>query len=325
MHPTFTCRSTGAADRSGEAAGMRLRLVLPAVVALVGAALAPSATAVPLEQPLGPVLVLAHRGASHDAPEHTRAAYDKALRDGADFLECDLQLTRDGVLVCVHDTTVDRTTDGTGRVDAFTLAELQRLDAGSWFGATFAGQRVVSLEEQLGCYLKAAPRSRFRLETKAPSEYDGRMEPELVRVLRKHRLLSTGDAQRSRVVVQSFELDSLEVMSRLAPDVPRAYLFAAPTDLDVLAGRLPAYVDIAAPAAQFLLANPSFPALVHDRGVEVHAYTVDDEPTMEHLLDIGVDGLFTNRPDVLRDVVDARGTGTTLQERGPYRPRRGCA
>lgn len=314
---------------------MRLRLLLTAAV-LTGAVTAPAVSAaVPLEQPLGPVLVLAHRGASYDAPEHTRPAYDKALKDGTDFLECDLQLTEDRVLVCVHDTTVARTTGGqhSGSVDAYTLAELRTMDFGSWFNTTrpdrakpsFAGQRIVTLEEQLACYLRTAPRSRFHLETKAPAEYAGKMEPELVRVLRKHRLLDTGDAQSSRVVVQSFELDSLEVMSRLAPKVPRAYLLAVPTDPAVLAGELPDYVDIAAPAYQFLLANPQFPAVVHDDGIEVHTYTVDDASTMEHLLDLGVDGIFTNRPDLLRDVVDARGTGTEPADRGPYRPRPGCS
>jgi glycerophosphoryl diester phosphodiesterase len=311
------------------------RLLLAAAV-LAGGALAPSATAVPLEEPLGPVLVLAHRGASYDNPEHTRPAYDQALRDGADFLECDLQLTKDGVLVCVHDTTVDRTTGGahTGRVDDFTLAELRRMDFGSWFNDSrperakpaFAGQRIVTLEEQLGCYLRSAPRSRFHLETKAPAEYDGRMEPELVRVLAEHHLLDTGDAQTSRVVVQSFELPSLEVMSRLAPEVPRAYLFAAPTDPAVALGQLPGYVDIAAPTYQFLLAQPQFTTLVHEQGVEVHTYTVDDPTTMDALLDLGVDGIFTNRPDVLRERIDARGTGTSPTDRGPYAGApRGCS
>jgi glycerophosphoryl diester phosphodiesterase len=311
---------------------MRLRLLLIAAT-LTAAVAAPASSAAPLEEPLGPVLVLAHRGASYDAPEHTRPAYDKALRDGSDFLECDLQLTKDTVLVCVHDTTVDRTTGGqhSGRVDAYTLAELRAMDFGSWFNTTrpdraqpsYVGQRIVTLEEQLGCYLRHAPRSRFHLETKAPAEYGGRMEPELVRVLRKHKLLDTGDAQSSRVVVQSFELQSLEVMSRLAPKIPRAYLFVAPTPA-LVTGQLPAYVDIAAPAYQFLLAHPTFPAVVHDDGVEVHTWTVDDAPTMEHLLDLGVDGIFTNRPDVLRSVVDARGTGTSASQRGPYRSRPHC-
>lgn len=144
-------------------------------------------------------------------------------------------------------------------------------------------------------------------------------------MLRKHRLLDTGDAQTSRVVVQSFELESLEVMSRLAPDIPRAYLFAAPTDPSVAVGTLPEFVDIAAPAAQFLLAHPAFPALVHERGIEVHTYTVDDEPTMDRLLDLGVDGIFTNRPDVLRRVVDERGTGTSPSTRGTYKARPACS
>ena len=313
---------------------MRTRL-LAAALALAGFAVAQPAAAVPVEQPLGPVLVLAHRGASFDAPEHTRPAYAKAMRDGTDFLECDLQLTKDGVLVCIHDTTVDRTTGGehTGRVDGYTLAELRRMDFGSWFNESrpdraqedFVAERVVTLEEQLRCYERFSPNSRFHLETKAPSEYDGKLEPELVRVLGRHGLLDTGDAQTSRVVVQSFELESLEAMAELAPAVPRAYLFAAPTDPRVVAGELPPYVDIAAPAQQFLLANPSFTRVVHDRGIEVHTFTVDDPTRIEQLLDIGVDGIFTYRPDVARAVIDKLRPGTTAEQRGPYRKRARCA
>jgi glycerophosphoryl diester phosphodiesterase len=304
----------------------RALLALPLIVVL---ALTSHATAVPVEQPLGDVLVLAHRGASYDAPEHTFPAYDRAVQADTDFLECDLQLTKDGVLVCVHDTTVDRTTGAqhTGRVDSYTLAQLRAMDFGSWFNTTnptrskpeFAKARIVPLEEQIACYRKVAPRMRFHLETKAPSEYAGKLEPQLVKVLRKHKLLATGDAQTSRVIVQSFELSSLEAMAKIAPTVPRAFLFAVPTSPQQALAQFPDYVDIAAPAYQFLLANPAFTALAHDAGLPVHTYTVDEEQTMEHLLDLGVDGVFTNRPDVLRRVVDARGTGAPVTDR-PRKP-----
>jgi len=138
---------------------------------------------VPVEQPLGPVVVLAHRGASYDAPEHTFPSYDRAVKADTDFLECDLQLTKDGVLVCIHDTTVNRTTGAskTGRVDSYTLAQLRSMDFGSWFNTVnparaskdFVGAKVVPLEEQTACYRKphrtCASTSRPKLPASTPA------------------------------------------------------------------------------------------------------------------------------------------------------------
>lgn len=309
---------------------MRCRLAALLVVAVclpVQPALAESE----LSPPLGPVQVIAHRGASYDAPEHTFAAYDRAVRAGADFLECDLQLTKDEVLVCVHDTTVDRTSDGTGRVDSFTLAELRTLDFGSWFNTAnplrpdpaYAGLAIVPFEEQLRCYSAVDPGLRFHLETKAPAEYGGRMEPALLAVLARNGYADGGTVQSSRVLVQSFELASLERMKGLAPTLPTVFLSAAPPP-DQLDGSTPAYVDAVSPSAPFLLANPAYTGLAHARGHEVQTYTVDDPDQMDALLQIGVDGIFTNRADLLRERVDARGTGTPAAQRHARELADGC-
>lgn len=271
-------------------------------------------------------------GASYDNPEHTFFAYDGAIAADADMIECDLQLTADAVLVCMHDTTVDRTTGGAhhGRVDSYTLRELRAMDFGSWFNGRsperardeFVGAEVVPFQEQLECYLRLNPRLRFHVETKAPAEYGGAMEPALVAVLRRvdrrlrTSLASGGDPRTSPIVVQSFELDSLERMKQLAPGLPTAYLFSAPTDPGVLAGGLPEFVDVAAPTYAFLLAHPTFVALAHEQGHDVHTWTVDDPTVVDLLLDQGVDGIFTNRPDVLRARIDARGTGVPSAQRG---------
>ena len=302
---------------------MRARLAALLVVAALALPVPPALAGGELSPPLGPVQVIAHRGASYDAPEHTFAAYDRAVRNGADFLECDLQLTSDEVLVCVHDTTVDRTSDGTGRVDAFTLAQLRTLDFGSWFNTAnplrpnpaYAGLRIVPFEEQLRCYSAVDPGLRFHLETKAPAEYGGRMEPALLAVLARNGYATGGTVQTSRVLVQSFELASLQRMKGLAPALPTVFLSVAPP-ADQLDGSTPAYVDAVSPAAQFLLANPAYTGLAHARGHEVQTYTVDDPDQMDALLQIGVDGVFSNRTDVLRQRVDARGTGTPAAERG---------
>lgn len=316
--------------RSGPDRPRPRRLRGTAAALLTGALLGPLLPAAPaaaegeLSPPLGDVLVLAHRGLSGLFPEHTFPANDAAVRAGADFLECDLQLTRDEVLVCVHDTTVQRTArrpDGstpTGRVDSYTLAELRQLDWGLWRGERFRGLQIVPFEEQVRCYSSlTGGRARFHIETKAPQEYQGRLEPALLSVLTAYGLVPEGppDPQTSRVIVQSFELASLQRMRELAPSVPTAFLSLAPP-ADQQTGSTPAYVDVVAPSAQFLLAQPTYTALAHASGHEVHTFTVDDPTQLDLLLQQGVDGIFTNRADVLRPKIDARGTGTEPAERG---------
>jgi len=270
------------------------------------------------------VLVVGHRGASAEAPEHTIEAYDRAVEQGADVLECDLQLSADEVPVCVHDTTVDRTTGGAvqGRVDDFTLAQLQAMDFGSWFGPEFAGAQIVTLEEQLRCY-GGLDGIQFYVETKAPAEYQGRMEPILVDLLRRLDLVPDGrdaSVRRSPVIVQSFDLASLQAVKRLAPALPTAWLWAAPP-AELNAGTVPPGVDVMAPNAAFLDGQPGFVANSHTAGQEVHTWTVDDPAQIQRLVDLGVDGIFTNRPAVAREIVD-RAQGTTAPRRSGFR--RGC-
>src|SRR5256885_7285058 len=131
------------------------------------------------------VAIIAHRGASGHAPEHTFAAYDRAVAMRADYLEQDLQQAAGGELVVMHDDTVDRTTDGSGRVDAHSLDEIRALDAGSWFGPEFAGERVPTLDEVLTRYGHA---QRYYIETKVPETADA-MEERLVSLLRRHELI----------------------------------------------------------------------------------------------------------------------------------------
>ena len=264
----------------------------------------------------GTVAVIAHRGSSYDAPEHTFAAYDQAVADDADFLECDLQLTRDGVLVCIHDTSVDRTSNGSGEVSEFSLAELRALDFGSWFNEAyperarprFAHQRVVAFEEQLACYRELNSNLRFHVETKqavGSTNPDavlthGRMEAELVRVLERHGLLNP-DAATAPVLVQSFDPSSLALVNDLTGDgVPTALLTLGPGPQV-----LPPQVDIAAPNHLALLADPAYIALQHAQGKEVHTYTVDSPGDMRTLISAGIDGVFTNRPALMRELLAA--------------------
>lgn len=272
-------------------------------------------------------LVISHRGASAYAPEHTFFAYDLAIKQDTDMLECDLILTKDEVPVCIHDETVDRTSESTGRVDGFTLAEMREMDFGSWFNVgkmppaakpEFVGAKIVPLEEQLDCYLRLNPKMRFHVETKDSA--GGRAEQVFFDLLKRKGLLETGDPEKkvttTTMLLQSFDIGSLERFRMLSDAIPTAYLVAAPTTAQEAAGMLPDFVDVYAPNSAAILANPSLIQLYHQNGHDVHTYTVNDAQQMGLLLDMGIDGIFTNNSDILRTEVDERGHQQTEAERG---------
>lgn len=288
-----------------------LTLTLPATAQLAG--------------PNDKQLVISHRGASAYAPEHTFFAYDLAIQQNTDMLECDLILTKDEVPVCIHDETVDRTSESTGRVDSYTLAEMRAMDFGSWFNAAnptlakpeFAGAKIVPLEEQLDCYLRLNPKMRFHVETKDSA--GGRAEQIFFDLLTRKGLLETGDPAKkvttTTMLLQSFDAGSLERFRSLSDAIPTAFLTAAPAGTE-LVGVLPDYVDVYAPNFAALIALPTLIPLLHANGHDVHTYTVNDAATMGLLLDMGIDGIFTNNSDLLRAEVDERGLQTTAEERG---------
>lgn len=277
--------------------------------------------------PLDKQLVISHRGASAYAPEHTFFAYDLAIQQDSDMLECDLILTADEVPVCIHDETVDRTSESSGRVDSFTLQEMREMDFGSWFNAAnvaqarpeYVGAKIVPLEEQLDCYLRVNPKMRFHVETKDSA--GGRAEQVFFDLLTRKGLINTGDpANRvptSTMVLQSFDDLSLQRFRALdtAANIPTAFLAAAPTGPE-LVGILPGHVDVYAPNFAAIIANPTLIQLHHANGNDVHTYTVNSADQMGLLLDMGIDGIFTNNPDLLRAEVDERGNQTTAEERG---------
>src|SRR6266536_1759268 len=180
-----------------------------------------------------PKILVAHRGASAYAPEHTLDSYQLALKQGADFVEQDLQITRDGILVCLHDLTLERTTNvkeifptrfreeavnGTPvrhwYVSDFTLPETKQLDAGSWFDVKFKGTRVPTFQEAIDL---VRGKAGLYPETKAPEVYGARgldMEHLLFDLLKKNRLISGSDARNTPVIIQSFSPESLRKLSR---------------------------------------------------------------------------------------------------------------
>ncbi len=245
--------------------------------------------------------MVAHRGSSHDVPEHTLAAYQQALDEGADALECDVRLTRDGHLVCVHDRRVDRTSSGRGLVSTLELAELAELDFASWHGASEApdtdSNGVLTFARLLELVLAAPRRVELHVETKHPTRYAGLVEQTLVRVLSEHGAIGP-DAP---VTVMSFAPLGLRRIRLLAAELPTVLLVRTSTYGLWREGVLPPGVHIAGPSIGTVRRHPKFIPRVKARGHSVHVWTVDDLADVDLVLDIGVDAIITNRPaEVLR-------------------------
>lgn len=253
-------------------------------------------------------LVIAHRGASAYAPENTLAAVDKAEDLGIDWVENDVQRTKDGELVVLHDTDLKRTTDveqvfpdrAPWNVKNFTAAEIARLDAGGWFGAEWAGARVPTLKQ----YLDAVEdnRQKLLLEIKAPELYPG-IEKDILRVLRTEGWLDRAHV-RSRLVIQSFGAASVKAVHERRPDVTTGFLGT------------PAVADLPSYAAFTDQINPTHSSLTaeyvaavhrlkgaHGKRLQVSTWTVNDAAGALRVAGFGVDGIITNNPDVVRDAV----------------------
>lgn len=249
-------------------------------------------------RPTGRPRVIAHRGASADIAEHTLAAYRKAIADGADGLECDVRLTRDGVLVCVHDRTVDRTSSGWGSVSTLELAELAELDFGSWHGAGAGGEQpdrdrtgVVTLARLLQVVNDSPRPLELAIETKHPTRYAGLVESTLVTLLNAHGLIGG----RHTVRVMSFSTVGLSRVRQLAPELQTVWLCKR-VPVRARDGRLPQVADVAGPSVAALRAQPTWVERCHEHGHEVHVWTADAPDDIAFLAGLGVDAIITNRP-----------------------------
>ena len=228
-------------------------------------------------------MVIAHRGASAYAPENTLAAFDLALQLGCRHLELDIDFTSDGHIVVMHDDTVDRTTNGTGPVGSHTLAELRALDAGSWFGTPFAGERIPTFAEVLARY---QGRVHLHTEIKGRAARLASCTADLVRQY----------AMADHVTVTSFQRPRLEEMRAYAPELPTGWLVSEVSDATIARARELGLTQICPRA------NTVTPALVrrlHAEGFVVRAWGVADEALMRQVVDAGADGMTVNFPDTL--------------------------
>jgi glycerophosphoryl diester phosphodiesterase len=267
--------------------------------------------------------VVAHRGATSDAPEHTLAAYRHAAEIGADAVECDVRLTRDGVLVCVHDRQIRRTSNGRGVVSAMHLAELEQFQFGArrprgrsrWADDEITSVtdepdvengRVLTLERLLE-YVTATPGTvRLAIETKHPTRHTRKVEEELVACLRRFGLLGSAGpvewAGRPAVRVMSFSQLAVRRMHDLAPGVPTVQLIGKrlrPVRRELLSGAATAL----GPSIAVLRADPGFVADAHAAGKQLHVWTVNRPADMELARELAPDAIITDHPaEMLRQL-----------------------
>jgi len=239
-------------------------------------------------------LNIAHRGASAAAPPNTLAAFERAVELGADGIEFDVHLSADGVPVVIHDFTVDATTDGSGRVAEMTLAQLKRLDAGSRFDPAFAGERIPTLEEVLEAM---EGRLFLNIELKSTSLRDNGLERAVIEQIERHGL-------DDHVILSSFNPFSLRRAKRIAPHIPVGLLYAPGLPLPLRRAWLAPLVPHEARHPEHTMVNARYMAWARRRGYLVNAWTVDDPNEMHRLIRLGVDGIITNVPGVLRSVLE---------------------
>jgi glycerophosphoryl diester phosphodiesterase len=250
-------------------------------------------------------LVFAHRGGADALPEHTLGAYLRALDEGADGLECDVRLTRDGHLVCVHDGRLNRTSNGRGLVSARTLAQLDALDFGSWHPASIEESapdltRLLTLDRLLEAVRGCGRQVRLLIETKHPSRYGAEVERRLVELLRRHGLADPAPDDPVQVTVMSFAALALRRIRALAPGVPTVYLLEV-VPPGVGRGRLPFGARIAGPRIRLARGRPQLISALHAAGHRVYVWTVNAESDLDLVLGQKVDGVITDRPRFVLD------------------------
>lgn len=298
-------------------------ILILCVVASLLLALLPGSKAAP---PAGKVLI-AHRGASAYAPEHTLEAYRLAIAQGADYVEQDLQITKDGVLVCLHDLTLERTTNVAvvfparyreesnakhWYVTDFTLQELKQLDAGAWFNEKFRGARIATFQEAIDT---VRGKAGLYPETKEPEVYGSRgfdMERLLVDALKKNRLDRPGADARTPVIIQSFSPESLRKLTvELKIDLPRVFLINADPGGKWLSveglRKVKEFASGIGPAKILVETDPPVVKRAHNLGLTVTPYTFRASSTGRFgdvgeemrffLYSLDVDAVFTDNPD----------------------------
>jgi len=239
-------------------------------------------------------IIIAHRGASAYVPEHTLPAYDLAVKSDADYIEIDLQMTKDGELIALHDDELDRTTNGSGQANVYTRDKIKALEAGSWFNEqypqladpAYEKVEIPTLEEIFQRYGSTA---NYYIETKSPG-----MEVKLINLLRKHSLVQS----ESKVIIQSFHSKSLRKIHKLEPGIPLVQLYRYSDKARLTDRELRSLKKYASGiGANFEKVDEEYINRAHSHGLAVHLFTVNTDKDIQQAYEIGADGVFTDYPE----------------------------
>ena len=296
----------------------------------VGAAILTTTLGLSLRAADTPKQAIGHRGASGYAPEHTLPSYRLAIQQKADFVEPDLGVTKDGVLICLHDDTLERTTNiaevfpdrasegvpsrQPGKhwlANDFTVAEIKQLDAGKWYKPEFAGEKIVTFQEMIDLVRTTGHGAGIYPELKSPPLYKSRgldMEQIFVAVVKKNGIEKPESLKTFPVIIQSFDEESVRRVAADLPTIPRVFLTSSANDVtDARLAELAKFATGIGPEKRVIAEHPDMVARAHKAGLTVTSWTfsaaektsfasVKDE--MSHFLyDLGIDALFTNNPD----------------------------
>ena len=283
----------------------KIVLILLGLIALIRVTSRPSTNHPYYAADLNYPLVIAHQGGDGVWPGETMFAYQNAVKLGVDVLEMDIHITEDGVLVLMHDETVDRTTDGSGEIESMTLEELKKLDAGyDWStddGATFPfrgqGLKVTTLEEVFAAF----PDKHMTIEIKKTNTS---MIKPFCELIRKHKM-------EDKVLAASFYDDKLKEFRKECPEVATSSAKNETTAFVLLTKPFlgsfysPKFFSLQVPeeSGGITVMTPAFVKAAHERNLAVEPWTINDAETMKKLIDWGVDGIITDRPDILMEVL----------------------
>jgi glycerophosphoryl diester phosphodiesterase len=231
-------------------------------------------------------IVMAHRGASAAAPENTLIAYKKAIEMGADYAELDVRQTKDGAIVLMHDKTVHRTTGVKGFVWDLTLEELKQLEAGSWFGEEYRGEPIPALEEVIRL---VKGRMNLNIEVKI-SEHEPGIAQRVVDIIRSEDF-------SENCMITSFDVETVRTFKKIAPDLKTGLIFDKEYRSDVFEG------DWEILSSNYKLVDAEFMRLARNSVKKTYAWTVNDREEMLRLIGLGVDGIITDKPDLLKSVL----------------------
>lgn len=242
-------------------------------------------------------VIVAHRGASAVRPENTMAAFEKAVEMGAEMIELDVVMSRDGVPVVFHDARLNRHTNGAGPLRHHSLQQLRELDAGSWFGPEFAGLKIPTLEEVLA-FARGTVALNIEIKSEAVGESRrGGVEEQVLKLVRRHEM-------EEHVLLSSFDYRAVRRFKQMSPHIPAALLYNRGLSGDKLPSELVSEFGVDALNLNYQQLSDRRLRNMKKYGIPFLVYTVDRRRRMKRVIREGAAGLFTNKPDLLKEVVE---------------------